>query len=199
MEAEELKLNKLIVDATKTSGLTAIVTWDYKSGIDFPSRKKHIQTIKRAINWLFMNIQSISTGDKLMLICHKDIYDNIISEIDIFKDNKIGTISVFINNDLPDGKVILTKTPEPKTLDEFGILEVLMFKKEISKKIEPNELLTSIQELLSELRIDERCLGAMSEGYSPEHIDRDINWKNPHCKVQLSQRVAKKLYKILKK
>ena len=199
MEIQEVELNKLIFDATKTSGLTSIVTWDYKSGMDSSARKGHIQSIKRVINWLFMNISSISINDELMLICNKEIYDQIITEIDIFKDNKIAAISVYVNKQLPNDKVILTKSTSPQTLDEFGILEILKFKKEVSKETDCDKMLLAIQELLLELRIDDKCLEAMSKGYSPHTIEKKDGWVNPNCKIQLSQHTAKKIYDILKK
>ncbi len=63
------------------------------------------------------------------------------------------------------------------------------------------QLKTAVQDLLLELRIDPSCLEAMARWYSPDYagaypvaIDpRIANWKNPHCKVQLSQVVAMKL------
>jgi len=56
----------------------------------------------------------------------------------------------------------------------------------------------AVKDLLSELRIDEKCLRVMAKGKSPDYagaIDLANNekWENPHCKVQLSNVVAEKL------
>ena len=68
------------------------------------------------------------------------------------------------------------------------------------------QLLTAVQDLLCELRIDEWELHLISKGYSPDYpgpIAADSSrctWHNPHrervasgCKVQLSKVVASKL------
>jgi hypothetical protein len=62
------------------------------------------------------------------------------------------------------------------------------------------QLKVAVQDLLSELRIDPRCLQIMAEGYSPDYPGSSTwndefegTWTNPHCKVQLSQVVAQKL------
>jgi len=201
MELEEVKLSKLILDAAKATGLVSIVTWEYKTELDFSTRREYIQTIKRTINWLFMNITSITTGDELMLVCHKDIYDNVLSKIDIVEINKLGTMSIVINNELPVKKAILTKTLDPQTLDEFGILEILGFQKEDCENTKHGKLTIAVQDLLSELRIDETCLQAMSKGYSPDHpefLPKDRKWKNTHCKIQISQKIAEKLRDALR-
>jgi hypothetical protein len=64
----------------------------------------------------------------------------------------------------------------------------------------PNEnpLLMAVQDLLAELRIDELCLEKMAEGYSPDYpgaidLAEGEMWNNPHCKVQISKVVARKL------
>lgn len=61
-----------------------------------------------------------------------------------------------------------------------------------------NQLLTAVQDLLMELRIDSTCLEVMANGYSPDYPgapdkQESDNWGNPHCKVQLSKVVAQKL------
>lgn len=60
------------------------------------------------------------------------------------------------------------------------------------------QLKVAVQDLLCELRIDEKCLGVMANGYSPDYpgaVDLAFGdvWKNPRCKVQLSAIVAQKL------
>ena len=60
------------------------------------------------------------------------------------------------------------------------------------------KLRVAVQDLLSELRIDEECLKVMAKGYSPDYpgsIRQDLlkSWVNPYCKVQLSSVVAQKL------
>jgi len=56
-------------------------------------------------------------------------------------------------------------------------------------------LLTAMQDLLCELRIDQKCLEMMAQGYSPDHLGMitDDEWKNPHCKIQLSKVIAQGL------
>lgn len=61
-----------------------------------------------------------------------------------------------------------------------------------------DKLKNAVQDLLSELRIDEYCLEIMAEGYSPDYPgarfpSMDSDWVNPKPKVQLSKVVAKKL------
>jgi len=61
-----------------------------------------------------------------------------------------------------------------------------------------NALQNAVFDLLSELRIDPKCLEVMANGYSPDYpgaidLKRDEKWKNPHCKVQISRVVAQKL------
>lgn len=61
-----------------------------------------------------------------------------------------------------------------------------------------DELFNAVKDLLSELRIDEKSLEVMANGYSPDYpgaVDLAIGeeWRNPHCKVQLSRTVAQKL------
>lgn len=56
----------------------------------------------------------------------------------------------------------------------------------------------AVQILLDELRIDEKCLKVMANGYSPDHscVINDgsgDDWVNPKCKIQLSQVVAQSL------
>jgi hypothetical protein len=63
--------------------------------------------------------------------------------------------------------------------------------------------ITAIEDLLSELRIDEISLGVMANGYSPDYpgavdLRVDEKWTNPLVKVQLSQVVAQKLYNLIK-
>ncbi len=59
-------------------------------------------------------------------------------------------------------------------------------------------LFNAVYDLLSELRIDEKCLEVMANGYSPDYpgavdLKVDEKWSNPYCKVQLSKVVSKKL------
>ena len=59
-------------------------------------------------------------------------------------------------------------------------------------------LKVAVQDLLCELRIDEKCLQVMANGYSPDYPGApdcavDEKWENPCCKVQLSRVVAQKL------
>ena len=54
-----------------------------------------------------------------------------------------------------------------------------------------NQLKIAVQDLLCELRIDEKCLATMSNGYAPDYpgaVDcrEDEGWKNPHCKIQIA-------------
>ena len=61
-----------------------------------------------------------------------------------------------------------------------------------------NQLKVSIQDLLCELRIDEKCLKTMANGFSPDYpggVDLAIGdkWENPHCKIQISQIVSRNL------
>lgn len=62
---------------------------------------------------------------------------------------------------------------------------------------EYERLVTAVQDLLSELRIDEKCLEVMANGYSPDYLGAvepgTTNWKYSPCKVQLSLVVARKL------
>jgi len=57
------------------------------------------------------------------------------------------------------------------------------------------QLKNAVQDLLAELRIDPVCLDAMAGGLSPDYpgIKCHTGWVNPHCKVQLSTAVARKL------
>jgi len=62
--------------------------------------------------------------------------------------------------------------------------------------------ITAIEDLLSELRIDEKSLSIMANGYSPDYpgaVDLATNekWTNPHVKVQISQVVAGKLCNLI--
>lgn len=63
------------------------------------------------------------------------------------------------------------------------------------EKIDDAALLTAVQDLLCELRIDERALKVMAKGYSPDYPGAIVEegWSNPHCKIQLSRVVAQKL------
>lgn len=62
-----------------------------------------------------------------------------------------------------------------------------------------NRLRVAVQDLLSELRIDEVCLEVMANGYSPDYpggrklTKENLAWENPHCKIQISKVVAQKL------
>ena len=62
-----------------------------------------------------------------------------------------------------------------------------------------NALQTAVFDLLSELRIDPKCLAVMANGYSPDYpggaidLKSDKEWKNPYCKIQISRVVAQKL------
>lgn len=61
-------------------------------------------------------------------------------------------------------------------------------------------LKVAVEDLLTELRIDEISLNAMAEGYSPDYPGSplgDGKWDNPYCKVQLSKVVAQKLRNVL--
>jgi len=66
------------------------------------------------------------------------------------------------------------------------------------------QLRVAVQDLLSELRIDEGCLRVMALGYSPDYpggtakelmdnLKKISLWKDSYCKVQLSKVVAQKL------
>jgi len=56
------------------------------------------------------------------------------------------------------------------------------------------QLKVAVQDLLAELRIDETCLELMAKGYSPDYPGVESSLEcNPHCKIQLSQIVARKL------
>jgi hypothetical protein len=60
------------------------------------------------------------------------------------------------------------------------------------------QLDNAVKDLLSELRIDEKSLEVMANGYSPDYpgavdLAEGEKWTNPHCKVQLSRVVAQKL------
>lgn len=59
------------------------------------------------------------------------------------------------------------------------------------------QLKVAVQDLLEELRISPACLETMANGYSPDYPGANVNknreWKNPYCKVQLSMVVAQKL------
>ena len=63
------------------------------------------------------------------------------------------------------------------------------------KKEDYAQLKVAVQDLLAELRIDEVALKIMARGYSPDYPGVSIpdGWKNPMCKVQLSETVAQKL------
>lgn len=59
-------------------------------------------------------------------------------------------------------------------------------------------LLVAVQDLLSELRIDSKCLEVMANGYSPDYpgavdLQEGEEYVNPYVKVQLSKVVARKL------
>lgn len=61
---------------------------------------------------------------------------------------------------------------------------------------------SAVKDLLCELRIDEKCLEVMANGYSPDYpgavdLAEGEKWKNPHCKIQLSRVVAQKLLATL--
>ena len=64
-----------------------------------------------------------------------------------------------------------------------------------------DQLQNAVCDLLSELRIDERCLMVMADGYSPDYpggkwnrcFRFDESGQSPQCKVQLSKVVATKL------
>lgn len=61
-----------------------------------------------------------------------------------------------------------------------------------------DQLKVAVQDLLCELRIDEKCLQVMANGYSPDYPGAPDcytgeEWENPKCKVQISQVVASKL------
>jgi len=63
-------------------------------------------------------------------------------------------------------------------------------------------LQNAVFDLLSELRIDTKCLEVMANGYSPDYpgavdLMRDEKWDNPHCKIQISRVVAGKLLATL--
>lgn len=59
-------------------------------------------------------------------------------------------------------------------------------------------LQNAVFDLLSELRIDEKCLRTMANGYSPDYPGvTDVVESNPNCKIQLSQVVAAKLLTTL--
>ena len=66
------------------------------------------------------------------------------------------------------------------------------------------QLDNAVKDLLSELRIDEKSLEVMANGYSPDYpgavnLAEGEKWSNPHCKVQLSRVVAQKLLASMKK
>ena len=66
------------------------------------------------------------------------------------------------------------------------------------------QLDNAVKDLLSELRIDEKCLEVMANGYSPDYsgavdLVKGEIWENPYCKVQLSRVVAQKLLASMKK
>ncbi len=61
-----------------------------------------------------------------------------------------------------------------------------------------NDLRDAVLNLLSELRIDKKCLSVMANGYSPDYpgaLDTfpGEGWTNPCCKIQISKVVAKEL------
>ena len=63
-------------------------------------------------------------------------------------------------------------------------------------------LQNAVFDLLCELRIDQRSLETMANGYSPDYpgaidLAEGDEWKNTHCKVQLSKIVAQKLVNSL--
>ena len=65
------------------------------------------------------------------------------------------------------------------------------------------QLDNAVKDLLSELRIDEKSLEVMANGYSPDYpgavdLAEGEKWTNPHCKVQLSKVVAQKLIYAMK-
>lgn len=65
-----------------------------------------------------------------------------------------------------------------------------------------DDLQNAVFDLLSELRIDKKCLRTMANGYSPDYpgaVDVSVteSWINPNCKIQLSQVVAAKLLTTL--
>lgn len=67
-----------------------------------------------------------------------------------------------------------------------------------------DKLDNAVKDLLSELRIDEKCLEVMANGYSPDYpgavdLKEGERWINPHCKIQLSRTVAQKLLAFMKK
>jgi len=60
----------------------------------------------------------------------------------------------------------------------------------------------AVKDLLEELRIDEKSLEIMANGYSPDYpgavqLAEGEEWKNPYCKIQLSRVVAQKLLATL--
>jgi len=56
------------------------------------------------------------------------------------------------------------------------------------------QLLTAVQDLLCELRIDPTGLKIMAQGTSPDYPGAaPPSWESTHCKVQLSQVLAQKL------
>ena len=64
-------------------------------------------------------------------------------------------------------------------------------------------LQVAVQDLLCELRIDEKCLELMSNGYSPDYpgamdLSEGDKWDNPYCKIQISQVVAQKLWSTIR-
>ena len=66
------------------------------------------------------------------------------------------------------------------------------------------QLDNAVKDLLSELRIDEKCLEIMANGYSPDYpgavdLNEGERWVNPHCKIQLSSVVAQKLLASMKR
>lgn len=66
------------------------------------------------------------------------------------------------------------------------------------------QLDNAVKDLLSELRIDEKCLKVMANGYSPDYpgamgLKEGERWVNPHCKIQLSSVVAQKLLASMKR
>jgi hypothetical protein len=59
-------------------------------------------------------------------------------------------------------------------------------------------LQNAVFDLLSELRIDQKSLEVMANGYAPDYpgaidVSESSGWTNPYCKVQISQVVANKL------
>jgi len=109
-------IGKLIIDCAKNNCAGNSATWDYKAGLD-------VKTIGAVINWLQLNPPKI----KEKLICSPPVFKQIISKLSSDK-KKLGNIEVIISDEVPINKMILTESLNPKTTDEFGVIEILNFK-----------------------------------------------------------------------